>query len=147
MKKKPNGKVKAAGIVIFTTRSPKEFLLMRHSDRWDLPKGHCEHKESYLETALRETEEETGIEAKAISIDPEFRFDIEYEVTYKRWGDEVFKKKLRYFVGFVDEKPELTLTEHESAKWFKWKPPHKIQKKTIDPLLAAIDEHFRSQQE
>lgn len=142
VKKKPNGKTKAAGIVILTRSTPAQFLLMRHHDRWDLPKGHCEPKESYLETALRETQEETGISPDQIEIDPDFKYKIEYPVTYKRWGDEVFQKKVVYFLGYVDKKPKLQLTEHESAEWFDWNPPHQIQKQTIDPLLAAIADHL-----
>lgn len=116
---------------------------MRHSERWDLPKGHCELNESLVETALRETEEETGISRNAIDLDPDFHCDSIYPVTYKRWGDEIFEKQVRYFLGFVDSKPSLTLTEHESAKWFSWNPPHQIQTQTIDPLLAAVENHLR----
>ncbi|NND96429.1 MAG: NUDIX domain-containing protein [Pirellulaceae bacterium] len=144
VKKKPKGKVKAAGIVIFIKKPRCQFLLMRHPDRWDLPKGHCEPKETYLETALRETQEETGIDADAIEVDDSFEFAIEYPVSYKRWGDEVFTKKVKYFLGYLPDQPELTLTEHPSAKWFEWAPPHQIQSQTIDPLLRAIAEHFGS---
>ncbi len=139
-KKKPGQVVKAAGILLMTNfPDAPEFLLMRHARRWDLPKGHCENGETLIETALRETEEETGISADAISIKPEFHFDLVYPVTYKKWGDQVFQKHVRYFLGFVDAKPKLTLTEHESACWFPWNPPHKIQTQTIDPILAAIE--------
>ena len=61
---------------------------MRHPDRWDLPKGHCEPGESFLAAAIRETAEETGIAADAITIDRDFYFDLTYPVTYKRWGDQ-----------------------------------------------------------
>ena len=53
--------VNAAGMLLFALESPPKFLLMRHRDRWDLPKGHAEPGETLLATALRETEEETGI--------------------------------------------------------------------------------------
>lgn len=142
VKKKPKGKVKAAGFVLFTKQPKKQFLLMRHANRWDLPKGHCEPNETYLETALRETEEETGITRNQITIDDRFEFVFSYPVTYRRWGDEVFKKKVKYFLGFVDEQPQLKLTEHESAEWFDWQPPHAIQEQTINPLLHAISEHW-----
>ncbi len=144
VKKKPKGKVKAAGIVLIVDKEPRQFLLMRHAKRWDLPKGHCEPKETYLETALRETEEETGIPPSQIRIDDDFVFVMKYPVTYRRWGDEVFKKKVKFFLGFLDKRHELTLTEHESAKWFDWKPPHSIQAQTIDPLLAAVEEHLKT---
>ena len=53
MKRNPEGVVRAAGILLMTRCKPQQFLLMRHSNRWDLPKGHCEPGESYVETALR----------------------------------------------------------------------------------------------
>ncbi len=119
-----------------------EFLLMRHPTRWDLPKGHCDAGESFLETAVRETEEETGIAANAIEIDPEFEFDLFYQVQYPKMGDQLFEKQVRYFLGFLQQKPELILTEHPSARWHLWQPPHKIQAETIDPLLESVARHF-----
>lgn len=140
-----DNRVRAAGILLmWKTDLPVEFLLMRHRDRWDLPKGHCESGESFRDAALRETEEETGIPADQIDLDAEFFFDLFYPVRYKRYGDRVFEKQVRYFLGYLSDKPELILTEHESAKWFAWCPPHAIQQQTIDPLLAAVAKHLKT---
>ena len=139
----PDNQVLAAGILLMQG-SPEEpeFLLMRHHDRWDLPKGHCEKGESFLQTALRETEEETGIPGEQIQIDPNFFFDLNYPVRYKRHPNRVFDKQVRYFLGYIENKPDLQLTEHQSASWFAWSPPHRIQTQTIDPLLAAVSQHL-----
>ena len=143
MKKKPGQKVLAAGILLMVRSDhSQEFLLMKHRDRWDLPKGHCEQGETFEETALRETEEETGISRSAIRMDSEFNFDLNYQVTYRKHGDNIFEKHVRYFLGWLESKPELTLTEHESAQWFPWDPPHQIQSQTIDPLLNAVATHL-----
>lgn len=147
MTKRPGERVKAAGILLMTVdKGVQQFLLMRHRDRWDLPKGHCDDGESFRQTALRETEEETGIASDSISLDSSFSFDLVYPVTYKRWGDQIFEKQVRYFLGHLKTKPELTITEHESAQWFDWDPPHRIQMQTIDPLLAAVALHVSDQQ-
>lgn len=126
-------------------QSPSAFLLMHHrprkkrpNGRWDLPKGHRENGETLLETALRETEEETGIPQASITIDHGFEFELTYPVTYKKTGNQVFTKQVRYFLGYVDEPCEISLTEHDAAEWITWAPPHKIQKETIDPLLEAL---------
>lgn len=132
---------RAAGFLILA-RAPRQFLLMRHADRWDLPKGHCDRGESDLETALRETEEETGIQATQIAVDDAFRFTLRYPVCYKRSGDEVFEKQVTYFLGEIEEPVTPTLTEHQSFQWFDWSPPHAIQTQTIDPLLDAIAKHL-----
>ncbi len=145
MKKVPGQMVKAAGILLMSnTDDVREFLLLRHADRWDLPKGHCERGESFRRAALRETEEETGIPAGDIQLDDRFSFEITYPVTYSRTGDQTFQKQVRYFLGFLTTKPDLNLTEHEGAKWFTWNPPHQIQAQTIDPLLAAVAEHLEN---
>ncbi len=48
----------AGGVVI---NDNEEILFIYRLDKWDLPKGKCEHGESYEETALREVTEECGI--------------------------------------------------------------------------------------
>ena len=71
----------------------RSFLLMKHHDRYDLPKGHMESGENEHQTALRGEEkkdieqrsmiidfqlelmEETGIRSTDIEIDPKFRFE------------------------------------------------------------------------
>lgn len=140
-------RVRAAGILLITTEADRpQFLLMRHRDRWDLPKGHCEPGETFLQTALRETEEETGIAPELITIDEGFSFQLVYPVTYQRSGNQTFEKQVRYFLGFIETHPPLKISEHESAAWFDWDPPHQIQEQTIDPLLAAVAEHLKGRE-
>ncbi|MCD0458289.1 bis(5'-nucleosyl)-tetraphosphatase [Roseiconus lacunae] len=136
-------KKRAAGILIITATSPREFLLLRHPDRWDLPKGHRDGNESDAETALRETEEETGLSADRIRLDPEFRFRLNYPVKYKRSGKAV-EKTVTYFIGEVDQTFEPILTEHPEFRWFPWAPPHQIQDQTIDPLLQAVADYLEA---
>jgi len=132
----------AAGILLMTRQSPNQFLLMRHTDRWDLPKGHSEPGESVIETALRETEEETGIAASKIDIDPDFRFELRYPVRYKKRDATPFQKHVVFLLGQVETAQSLVLTEHVSYRWFHWQPPHSIQEQTIDPLLSAVEVHL-----
>lgn len=136
--------VRAAGMLLVSVHPRKQFLLLRHPKRWDLPKGHCEEGESFLDTAIRETEEETGIAASAITIDDGFSFEVTYPVTYRRTGDRVFTKTVRYYLGYLESIPSLTLTEHGEFQWFDWDPPHRIQTETIDPLLAAVDAYWQT---
>lgn len=44
-----------------------EILFIYRNDKWDLPKGKIEGKESIEETAIREVEEETGVEGLKIT--------------------------------------------------------------------------------
>jgi len=140
-----NRQIRAAGILLFHCQGENDdFLLLRHADRWDLPKGHCDQGETFLQTAMRETAEETGIAADQIEIDFRFQFELNYPVRYTDHPDKIFDKRVCYFLGYLNKKPRLRLTEHLSAKWFPWNPPHQIQKQTIDPLLRAVAKHRES---
>lgn len=52
--------VAAAGGLVSNRRG--DYLLIRRSGLWDLPKGHWEEGEKIEETALREVHEETGVD-------------------------------------------------------------------------------------
>ena len=65
---KPLPQVRACGVLVMAD-APKRFLLMRHKDRWDLPKGHIDPGEIPAATALRETTEESGFSDLVIVAD------------------------------------------------------------------------------
>ncbi|MEZ6063820.1 MAG: NUDIX domain-containing protein [Planctomycetaceae bacterium] len=144
--KPPAKEPRSCGFLIVTGDPVESFLLMRHHDRWDLPKGHVDPGETDLQCALRELEEETGIDESHIEVDSGFCFEHRYQVSGKRYGRGTgpVEKSLLIFLGRLPEKRDLVLTEHPGFKWFDWSPPHRIQAKTIDPLLAALEQHLRS---
>jgi len=135
----------SCGVLLLRGKPPREFLLMRHLDRWDLPKGHVNQGETEEECALREFEEETGLPRDAIELDTNFRYETSYPVKYKRTGDEVWLKKLVIFFAHLrDETADdpIAVTEHLGHQWFPWNPPHNIQKRTIDPLLKQAERYL-----
>ncbi len=140
----------AAGILLITQDPsqtvPQQFLLMRHTDRWDLPKGHCQAGETPMQTALRETEEETGISASSIEMLSDFSFMLEYPVVYAKPKSVAFTKRVTYFLGRLPAAVKVVCSEHPDYAWFDWLPPHQIQTQTIDPLLAAVQEYFAKSQ-
>jgi bis(5'-nucleosidyl)-tetraphosphatase len=139
--------VKSCGFILFKgdrTDPQKSFLLMKHRDRYDLPKGHVEPGESDLECALREMTEETGIPASAVTIESDFQFRSVYYPEYARYNNEVIEKTLIIFLGWVDTPTVLPSSEHLGYEWIDWQPPQQIQLQTIDPLLAEVDAYFRS---
>ena len=140
-------KIKACGFLIIRDDPSPSFLLMRHPGRWDLPKGHADPGETNIACALRELHEETGISRSDIEVDESFKFKHTYTVNSNRDGNGPKKKKLIIFLGKLIRPVEIRLTEHEAFEWFEWEPPHLIQAKTIDPLLAQFAEHFRWQQD
>lgn len=138
--------VKSCGFLIIRGRPIGEFLLMRHAERWDLPKGHVDPGETELECALRELDEETGLTRSEIEIVPGFEFTTHYQVRSKQSG-MLADKTLKIFLGRLVRDFDLKLTEHIGYQWFPWQPPHKIQRFTIDPLLAEVERYFAAGQD
>lgn len=134
--------VKACGLWIRRRRPRHEFLLMRHADRWDLPKGHLDPGETEMECALRETREETGLAAEMLSVDEAFRFELRYPVRSRDTPSRMAEKTLVIFhavlLGEFCDAP-IQLTEHIGFEWFGWRPPHSIQPQTIDALLRYAE--------
>lgn len=133
--------VKSCGVIVFRGAVAREFLLMRHADRWDLPKGHVDEGETEIVCALRELHEETGISADDVRLDPVFRFVHDYTFFRSRDGQPV-QKRLVVFLADLVRDVQIHPTEHGSFAWFAWRPPHDIQRQTIDPLLAAVERHY-----
>jgi bis(5'-nucleosidyl)-tetraphosphatase len=114
-----------------------QFLLMRHSDRWDLPKGLSEPGETPLTTAFRELEEETGIQQADVKRVEAFQFTQRYRVL--GFDGQPANKQLTIFLGMVSGDPKISLTEHLAYRWFDWQPPHQIESKNVDQVLAAVE--------
>ena len=91
--------IKSCGVIVFKETPSRSFLVMRHKNRLDFPKGHVDPGETEIECAMRELNEETGIRAKQIDIDPQFRFSMTYTVYLKRFNFEPREKTLVMFLG------------------------------------------------
>jgi len=137
-------KLRSCGVLIFRQQPEPWFLLMKHPDRWDLPKGHVDPGESDLQCALREMEEETGIHRAQVQIDAGFQFVESYTVNYKRTGGKPQQKTLVIFLAKLLQETEIILTEHTGYEWRKWEPPHDIQQNTINPLLQKLAEYWKA---
>ena len=80
-------KVKSCGFIVMRNQPKLSFLLlMKHSSRYDLPKGHIEVGENDLSCAFRELYEETGIAASTLHLDQTFRFITTYQTSEQRLG-------------------------------------------------------------
>lgn len=141
-----NNRPKSCGFLIYRNDPAKSFLLMRHTDRWDLPKGHVDSDETNLECAYRELEEETGIAASDVRMDEEFKFKHKYLVSGSRYQSEPKKKKLIIYLAELIRNVEIQVTEHAGFEWFDWNPPHDIQERTINPLLEKVASHWANQE-
>ena len=139
--------VKSCGFILFTGNRAdpqKSFLLMKHVDRYDLPKGHIEPGETDLQCALREMNEETGIPISSVQVEPDFEYRSIYYPQSARYDNEIVEKTLIIFLGWVNSPTVTTSIEHLGYEWIDWQPPHQIQAQTIDPLLAEVMAYFEN---
>ena len=135
-------KLKACGVLCFRQNPEPAFLLMKHTDRWDLPKGHIKKGESELACALREFNEETGLGVEQLTLVPDFRFEIQHYIEAKRFNGKRTLKTYVIFLGCVHGNLDITPTEHPDYQWVTWQPPHQISEWLIDPLLSEVEKLF-----
>ncbi len=112
--------VKAAGGMVKNQHDDILFIYRNH--RWDLPKGKTEKKESIQDAAIREVEEETGVEGLQIT-----RFITRTYHVFKRKG-KLKLKETHWFEMYTEYDGELIPEHSEGIKKAKWKNFEKSQK-------------------
>ncbi len=125
---------KSAGVIATRIhQGTRQYLLMRYPHgHWEFPRGHMEEGETEVETARRETLEETGI--SDLSIVDGFRATFSF--WYKARGGELRKRKKnsdciyihKIVIFYLAEMnvSEVTLShEHQDFAWLTYKKAHK----------------------
>lgn len=135
----------AAGFILvnYLAGEPRYLLLQgARAGDWLPPKGHTDDGESVLETALRETEEETGI--SDVEVIEGFEQSIEYDVETRSRGS--YHKKVTYLLGTTDSTKPTCSDEHSDARWFTINEALKaVAFDQMRSVLHAADAHLRSQ--
>jgi 8-oxo-dGTP pyrophosphatase MutT (NUDIX family) len=99
-----------------------ETLFIFRNDKWDLPKGKTEGKETMNETAIREVEEETGVKGLEIVKPLEMTYHI-----FKRNGRH--KIKVTYWFEMkTSYEGKLAPQENEGITKVEWLNPQQVQK-------------------
>ena len=114
--------------------SEGRILFIFRNGKWDLPKGKAENKETIDQTALREVEEETGVEDLKITKPLEITYHI-----FKR-DDKCFIKKTYWFEMFSTYTGDLKPQKNEGITKVKWVSPKKLIKvrKNIYANIEAL---------
>ena len=98
-----------------------DILFIYRNDKWDLPKGKAEGKETIDETAIREVEEETGVQGLKITKLLEKTYHI-----FKRNGK--YKIKVTYWFEMkTSYKGELIPQEKEGITKVEWLNENQIK--------------------
>ena len=117
--KKMNVVVAAGGMVV---NNKEEILFIYRNNRWDLPKGKTEKNEGIEESAIREVEEETGVQDLEIK-----RFITRTYHVFRRKG-KLRLKETYWYEMYTEYDGELVPELSEGIKKVKWKNFEKSQK-------------------
>ena len=107
-----------AGFIIFrrTEEGLKFLLLYRRGGYWNFPKGHFEEGERSLATALRETEEETGLKRSELHIVPNFKTYVRF--FFDRGEKRIFDTVILYLAETKQPQISISPREHSGFAWF-----------------------------
>lgn len=111
--------VLSCGVLLHQRRPVDAVLaLLRHDGSPDLPKGHVKPGESDLDAALREFEEETGIDRDRIVVDAQRSFAATYRTRAKKTGRPV-NKTVRIFMAEIDGPVVVDVEAHRDYAWLR----------------------------
>ncbi|MBW6497477.1 MAG: NUDIX domain-containing protein [Bacteroidales bacterium] len=113
-----------------------QLLFIFRQGKWDLPKGHTEKNESIEETALREVEEECGIDQLKIIKSLPTTYHV-FELKKDRW---VMKKTWWYLMHTKTKKEPRPQTNEqiEIAKWFERGSLNEIFENTYGSVKEVV---------
>lgn len=107
-------KEKSCGTIVIDDN--KVLIIKQKQGFYGFPKGHTEGKESEVETAIRETKEETAID---VIIDPQMKFTMQYII------NQNILKEVVYFIAKPLNK-KIVIQESELLEAF-WVDINKVE--------------------
>lgn len=126
--------IKAAGGVV---NKGEKILMIYRLKRWDLPKGKFEKKETALETAKREVEEECNVRVKV------GKKICNTWHTYTMKSKSILKKTSWYMMEIVDDsrmKPEIA-EDIEDVRWMNPKDVYHALENSYKSITFVIDKY------
>ncbi len=127
----------SSGVVLFRKENEKILFLLLHypSGHWDFVKGKMEKDETPHETAIRETNEETGI------IDIKFLDNFEEWIEYNfQFEGELVHKKVVFFLGETKTKDVKISHEHLNYTWVDYTTA--MEKTTFDNAKTVLSKSY-----
>jgi 8-oxo-dGTP pyrophosphatase MutT (NUDIX family) len=125
----------AGFVVVHDAPAQRRFLILRAYKLWDFPKGLVEPGETALETALRETREETGIDD----------LDLAWGEVFAETAPYSGGKVARYYVARTQTEavvlsinPTLGRPEHHEYRWVGFAQLHALLPPRLHPIVAWL---------
>lgn len=133
----------SSGAIIFKEEGRiREYLILNYgAGHWDFAKGHVEEGEGPEDTAIREIEEETGIER--LEFYPEFKENIDY--TFRTRKYTVYKEVI-FYLAKTDTKTVTLSFEHQGYEWLKYDDAiEKLTYKNAKQLLEKAENFLKKE--
>ena len=127
--------IEAAGGIVKNENG--DYLFIYRNDKWDLPKGKIEKGEKVKQAAVREVEEECGIQVSQLGR----KLCKTYHAYIYR--EEVVLKKTHWFKMRSEDQTKLKPQKEEGitdARWFKKKKISTIVENTFPSIIEVLEE-------
>ena len=130
----------SAGVIIYRLDDNKRrtYLLLEYPGKyWDFPKGKLEGNEKWIDAALRETKEETGLDN--LKIKPGFEHN--YSYTFSDFKGNKVQKTVVFFIGHSLGNQTVRLShEHMDFLWLPYEQARmQIYFESVRLLLDEVE--------
>lgn len=133
----------SAGIVVYRINEEQQvsYLLLQYPGKyWDFPKGKLEAGEKWLEAAIRETKEETGVEVIL-----EEGFEHSYVYHFNDFRGNRIEKTVLFFIGKAHKDSVVMLShEHIDYLWLSYEQTRmQIYFESVRKLLDEVNDFLK----
>ena len=130
--------IDAAGGVV---RKDNRLLFIFRNDKWDLPKGKIEKGETVEEAAIREVQEECGIEELTVEKQQLSTYHIYRSPYNKSFGQWIFKKTFWFEMNYSGSENGIPQKEEgiSEVRWFKPSELNEVLENTYANLKPLIE--------
>ncbi len=139
----------SAGLIIYKRgvdrKGKKElkYLLLYHGrNYWNFPKGKLEQNERSFQAALREAGEETGIPARVLKVEKNFKVTDKF--VFQREMEKVFKIVI-FFLAESHQSEVRLSCEHEGYGWFLYRDALRVLKHQNSIIILKKANDFLNQ--
>ena len=134
--------IETAGIILFNKN--KRVLILKPSgsenELWTIPKGHVEQGEKLIEAAVRETQEETGIDLSEFLEKKKLLYLGETTYNNEKKKIHVFYLRIKKLDDF---EPKLNW-EHSEYKWIKPSEAKDLVHKAQIEYFLLLEDFFEN---